>query len=700
MDNNQYKTAILHGLVCGVVVAFAYATVEFILLGLIPLLTTEQMEWNTSFGVASALLIAGYAIIGAALGATVGLFFKNDAQGHTANQAMLASTAALPIAFAANLLAHWPLTGGGMISFTAALLATVAITVSLRMPERADSLRVLTDPMGLSLLLLLPSWLSNDMIPDRSGVIRFLVIGSSVLAVLAAIKLLQAFVKTLFATPLRYATCTMALLATAAIIGVVKNPRAPQLPPRQVVSGVKRPNVVMIVMDTVRADHTSLYGYERDTTPFLRELAKESTVYNHSFAVSDITLTSHASMFTGLYPRTHGAHLAPPLHPFGRPLGEEFTTLPEMLRDNGYRTMGIAANFVYLPPRFGLAQGFELYDWRFPTRVVIFGEPRKYSLRDSLRRLFYIFTPTSVFDQNARQAEEVTDEAIRALSQPDKDKPYFLFVNYLDAHEYSPPGHYRTKYPCSDFTILSSYTKLSEQVMQRQREITTAEQQCIVSSYDAGISYIDSQLRRLVGALESRGQLENTLLIITSDHGEAFGRRNLVGHGGISVYQEEISVPLLIKFPGEHSPERMDKAVTQVDLMPTVLDIVGISRPGNLAGVDLQKNVLVDQRAIVSASYPAKESGQRSDTLNHLREALVYQKSKLILSSSGERELFDLSRDPNEEHNLYRADDARAIQLSSMFATWRQETVGTTSKAAPVNDRESIKRLKTLGYAQ
>jgi arylsulfatase A-like enzyme len=240
------------------------------------------------------------------------------------------------------------------------------------------------------------------------------------------------------------------LLVVACACGAGFSAKMPALPKRDQAKTGQRPNVVLIVMDTVRADHTSVYGYDRDTTPFLRELAKEATLYTRAFAVSDFTLPTHASMFTGLYPRTHGAYYAPPNYPNGLPLSQRFTTMAEVLQANGYRAAGIVANAGYLSTSMGFSQGFELFDSRLPERVA--APSRSPYLRRRVHELLDRFVSTADFEPTTRRAQEINHEAETFLNQV--DGPFFLFLNYMDAHNpYAPPPPFDRQYPCSYPTI-------------------------------------------------------------------------------------------------------------------------------------------------------------------------------------------------------------------------------------------------------
>jgi len=544
--------------------------------------------------------------------------------------------------------------------------------------------------------------MSIHLLADRSAMQRLITILAALLMIVLAARALHLLPWRVLRNPYRSAGVMSALLCVALGSGAALSPGLPKLSARKTPGPVSKPNVILVVMDTVRADHTSLYGYQRDTTPFLKELAKEATVYSHSLAVADMTLPTHATIFTGLYPRTHGAYFAPPTQPLGRPLAERFTTMAEILKDHGYRTMALVANAAYLTPEMGLAQGFEVYDWRVPA--VMEGSVWNPHLRNTVSQLFDRFVSPLDLDLSVRRAGEINADADRLLAELGKDDgPYFLFLNYMDAHTpYSPPEPFRSAYPCSDRALVSNIhlQRVVTGVVSGKRAVNQQERQCLESQYDAGIAYIDAQVRRFVDSLKARGQYENTLLIVTGDHGEALGNRNQVGHGGVSVYQEEIGVPLLVKYPGRNGGQRDESFVSQVDMLPTVLDIAGIPDPPNLAGTSLRKISSRDSRPLVSVSYPAENYGKLNPQYRRTEEAMLFGGKKLIVSSLGKREIFDLSKDCKEENNLYQSGGTEAKMLTTILEEWNKTVPASQFNNTFSGDRGTIERLKSLGYVQ
>ena len=199
-------------------------------------------------------------------------------------------------------------------------------------------------------------------------------------------------------------------------------------------------------MDTVHADHLAVYGYERDTTPNLKDLARDSMVYTNAISASDITLTSHASLFTGMYPSWHGAYCDPRNAAYGRAISERYPTLAELLRSAGYQTTGVAAN-LYLRADFGLERGFDRF--RIPRPVPMLAAENAFMLRRGIRRGLSLVFDTAQFDRLYAMGEDINAELfaeLGALSKP--GRPAFTFVNYMDAHfPYVPPAPYDARFP-------------------------------------------------------------------------------------------------------------------------------------------------------------------------------------------------------------------------------------------------------------
>lgn len=318
-------------------------------------------------------------------------------------------------------------------------------------------------------------------------------------------------------------------------------------PPR-----VERPNVLLITLDTTRPDRLSAYGYEKPTSPNLDRLAEESIVYDRAFSTSSWTLPAHASLFTGKFPTSHGARWDPegPLvltrairgpdewsQLRARGLGAGERTLAAILLESGYRT-GAVIGGPWLKRMFGLDRGFEHYDDR------------------------------GIESPRGRPAHAVTEAAIAWIDQV-SPAPFFLFLNYFDPHTPLTPPREHAKLFTPRGTTGSGWTSDPAQVS---------------ALYDGEIHYMDFEIGRLFSHLRESGLYDRTWILVTADHGELQGEYGRTGHGK-SLFGEEIRVPLLVKYPrGEARPRRSQDPVQLTDLLPMILERLGLPVPDDVQG--------------------------------------------------------------------------------------------------------------------
>lgn len=340
------------------------------------------------------------------------------------------------------------------------------------------------------------------------------------------------------------------------------------------------PNILLIILDTVRADHLGLYGYERATTPNLDSLAARGTVFDKAIAPAPWTLPSHASMLTGRRPTELSTD-------WERPLDGTHPTLAEVLSRHGYVTSGFVANLLYTSRWFGLARGFAHYD-DYPRSI---GQTvLSSSLGRELARRGILHRLTGSDDVlNRKRARRVTDDFLSWLDRRDR-RPYFAFLNYFDAHEpYLPPAPYDEKFGASGPRPLERTGGLRHDARAwrpRKWESSNREIRLDRNAYDGAIAYIDANLGRLVRELEARGELDETVILVTSDHGEHLGEHGLFGHLN-SLYSPLLRVPLVVMGPG--IPHRRVEAVAGLrHLAATVADLAGV-RDSPLGGRSLAR---------------------------------------------------------------------------------------------------------------
>jgi arylsulfatase A-like enzyme len=459
---------------------------------------------------------------------------------------------------------------------------------------------------------------------------------------------------------LRFAAEVTAVAVAAGVLGAPLDTR-PLLDP--VITGVPppagSPDVVLISLDTMRADRLSTYGYERETSPNLTRLAAEGVLYRRARSPAGWTLPAHASMMTGLFPRSHGAHLAGGMLPGesmdGRPqvaypLRADVPTLAELLRDRGYETGAFVANFSYLYRDYGLARGFGIYD-DAPGLLV--------RVRPPLLRVAQQLWP-SFGRKPFRTAADVNREALAWLDGRGPDRPVFLFLNYMEPHQPwiadRPYDRWAADVPGA--AALARKNLYTHAVRQLSPETVAF----IGAHYDGQVAAMDAALGDLLAALRARGRYANTLVIVTADHGELLGEHGEMGHMGRMLYEPLLHVPLVVKRPRADAARVVDQPVQLVDLVPTVAEAVGIPAPAGVEGRPLDDGAPRDVYAEEGINpFLVARYGSRYD--RGIR--VVYEGPyKLISTSRGDRHLFDLEADPGEQTDLASREPARVQALT------------------------------------
>ncbi|HEX8985166.1 MAG TPA: sulfatase, partial [Bryobacteraceae bacterium] len=650
----------------------AYAVLEFIFSEVLYALARPYTSFTPWHWRMTALLAASYAVFGLVAGAAAGWAVWSLRLRSRRAPPEACATLTLVLAFAVNMVAN-PLSASGKPVLLAAAAGFAALLGAALWSERwSERLGLLTNAWVVSGLLLgLGQEFALLELQDSARTLGTGVwLGSAALAAVWIAAAVGAVTvgRRLPKTALGWTAAGLAfgLIACGVWQGSESSARAQDSAPASGHSS--RTNVVLIVMDTVRADHLGLYGYARGTTPYLARLARESAVYTRAFAPSDMTLASHASLFTGLYPSRHGAYCRPPEAAYGHELAQEATTLAERLSSHGYLAVGVSAN-VYLRAEFGLQRGFR--EFRIPRPLpVLPSESYWYLLRTGMRRVLSRVTDVSDSDRLYGRGEDIDREAFALLRRHEPSpEPLFLFLNYMDAHfPYIPPAPFDSRYPGKDRRIAQEDMEETSDRVVRGEPMPEAERRHRIAEYDGGIAYIDAQIGQVVDWLRERGLYDDTLIVVTADHGEAFGEKNLVLHAN-SVYQNLLHVPLLVKFPHSAHTGTIDEPVSLVDVAPTVLNALGYGARRRLDGRDLPTRSGAGPRELFSESFPCPSSHPPECANGCMQRAIVAWPHKLITSSSGRRELYDLASDPNELKNLY-ATDARAKGLSTDLGRW------------------------------
>ncbi|MFN2398519.1 MAG: sulfatase [Gemmatimonadaceae bacterium] len=405
------------------------------------------------------------------------------------------------------------------------------------------------------------------------------------------------------------------------------------------------PNVLLLIWDTARAASFSAYGYERGTTPHLERFAREGVIFDWAIATAPWTLPSHGSMFTGRFAHEMTAD-------FRTPLDDTYPTLAEVLRDKGYATAGFVANTAYAGYEFGLNRGFVHYD-DYPISW------QEFLLASSLARATVtsnrVRRTVHRYDIFGRKlASRVNADMLDWLSAH-SDRPFFAFVNYFDAHEpYLPPPPYYERFGAQGARQLGriNHRKLRNGGSSGRPRMGADERQAEQDAYDGALAYLDEQLDDLVRALEARGLLRNTIIILSSDHGEQFGEHGFFTHGN-TVYAQAVRVPLILwgtdRVPAQTTVKR---AVSLRDLPATVLDLAGLENDGRFPGRTLARHwdgtVGGDGVAEVDTVLTEfEEDGLRS---------LVVNDHQYIRKGNAGWELYDIRVDPAQTNDLAAGD--------------------------------------------
>ena len=436
----------------------------------------------------------------------------------------------------------------------------------------------------------------------------------------------------------------------------------PDLPAVTTPSRPDAPDLLLVVLDTVRADRLGCYGYELPTTPNIdRWVAEHFTLYSNGRATSSWTLPSHASLFTGLLPAEHGA-THPGLH--AHPVKEGTPTLAQHLRDVGYRTGGIFANNVYLRPRFNLDVGYEHFDDR---KASMYG--------DYLALAQLLGASPRVGHVGYRDGGVITDLALEWLDE-DRDEPWFLTLNYMEVHVPNiPPPPYDAAFgrprPVDVLRPGDGFRSLQ---------------------YDRELLHLDAHIDRLLRGLEERGLFEDTAIVITADHGEALGDHDFDLHGW-TLYEALVRVPLLVKPAGGRSVERVDDNLTSSDVFRLCLELVGADETGPPVPDDppTAEWYVIDEGIgeVFQDRYPDRDLAQ--DLLSW-----VDGRRKTIISTAGEVEVYDLDADPNELEALELTDAERQAAIDRARTWWDGHQVVAPPPAHAT--REELDRLRHMGY--
>lgn len=416
------------------------------------------------------------------------------------------------------------------------------------------------------------------------------------------------------------------------------------------VSWAEPANVILITLDTTRADRMGFLGSKRALTPNLDALARQAAVFARAYSQVPLTTPSHATILTGTYPQFNH------VRDLGSPLDKDLPYLPEILRRHGYHTAAFVGSQVLDPKSAsapGFDRGFEVYDAPFHARRP--GDDRYHSIE--------------------RRAMEVVEHALAWLNQHPRG-PFFLWLHFYDPHDpYDPPPQFKARYAASP--------------------------------YDGEIAYVDFAVGKLLNALRSRGLYQQTLFAVVADHGEAFGEHGELSHG-LFLYDDTLHVPLLIKLPGARAAHQLiESRVGLVDIAPTLLQELGIAPPPSMQGSSLLQLMQGNAggRRSTASSGATESSSDRSEyaETDYPHRAFgwsslrAWRAGKYLYIDAPERELYDQSADPQDSHNLVKTAPAVADAMAAQLQAFRRKTT-RAGGAQPAITPQQAAQLQALGY--
>ncbi len=423
-----------------------------------------------------------------------------------------------------------------------------------------------------------------------------------------------------------------------------------------------RPNVVLIVVDTLRADHLGSYGYDLDTSPVIDTLAGDSVTFMQAYATAPWTLPSVASILTGQYPETLGIKNS------DVKLEKRFLTLTELFQRNGYAT-GAVVSHIFLKPKFGIDQGFDVFDFE-----------------EAGRGRSHISSPA------------VTQKAIELIERY-SGKPFFLFVHYFDPHYNYRMHSILPPDPGYGGRLREGMSIHEMRKMAAAGELDDNDKKYIRALYDSEVRFTDAHVGRLLDVLKQRGLYDETLVVFTSDHGEDLCDRpsNWIGHTK-TLNEEVVRVPLLIKPPRLRSGRKERRAHSLIDLMPTIATLAGIEVPAGYSmdgvAIDLE-NTENTPRGVFAATWRWAKL-----------QTLVSGDWKLLMNrKTGAVQLFNLKSDPLEKIDVANDNEDLCKKMieeieKKLKKHERPASHIERSNQAPGLTKEERKKLESLGYIE
>ncbi|NIM15046.1 MAG: sulfatase-like hydrolase/transferase [Candidatus Aminicenantes bacterium] len=418
-------------------------------------------------------------------------------------------------------------------------------------------------------------------------------------------------------------------------------------------------NIILISIDTLRADHLGCYKYERNTSPAIDEFRKDAVLFRRCMVQSTSTLASHASMFTSLIPSHHGAYFTR-----SQPLPNNLQTMAEFLHQKNYRTISFNDGG-QIAAKFGMDQGFEIYE------SLPFKKPAE-----------------MVFQRIVNKAVEWIDGHLHP------GEKFFLFLHtYETHHPYTPEKKYLERFESGYNGNLPRHisVELIKQINKGEVTINEEDKKHIINTYDAEIRAMDDSFARFMTFLKEKRLYDNTLIIFTSDHGEEFGEHGIWATHAHGLFNEQLHVPLIMKLPASgFASRKVNHLVRSIDILPTVMDLLDENIPGDFEGISLlplikgvksDVNIFTISQRDMQKTYPRKYW------------SIIKGKWKLY-----DKKLYNLINDPGELQDVADSNKKVKAQLESLAIRFLKRKKGQQATNRVKLDDKTKKKLKTLGY--
>ena len=466
-------------------------------------------------------------------------------------------------------------------------------------------------------------------------------------------------------------------------------------PVRQAVAVEEAPNLLLVTLDTFRADHMGALGATEDPTPRMDDLARQGALFRRAYSQIPITGPSHMSILSGTYPWTHET-LAN-----GVAVPDDVPVLPVILGESGYRTAAFVSAFV-LDGAFGYGRGFDVYDDALMRPKGVF-ELSLLRVYDQLRVRFGDLSDVE------RRGDVTVDDALGWLDTVDPRQPFFLWVHLFDPHgPYEPPPPYDSMYYQGDprdpsVDTMSQATEIAEYLEPSLEGIT--DLRWPVSQYKGEISYTDAQLGRLVDGVAERSLDEDTVIVVVADHGESLTEHDYYFNHGAHLYDPSMHVPLFVIAPGTVRPDTtVDAVVENIDLFPTLLELLYQPIPEDLPGqslVPLMQGDDVGEGQALTICFDREANRAKRAFMRYRRLGIRRSSLSFIYREEGPEEIYDLGRDPGENDNLAKlANQGFLVQDLAAKAEEILESAGTGAFERSELSAGTEERLKSLGYIE